>query len=146
MSQIVNHLPCFYFAGHVPCPHFQHLPMSCWQAPVPAAVIVRASHLFSDCQIAVTGMSCAIFPLKCDWQRAADAQIQGHVPLKCWVGEKTLFPCCLWPGRVGWVQRPVIVVVWLSCADQARHSPWLTLRPFVIRLFCFPSLITNILC
>lgn len=144
MSHIVSHLPCFFFAGHGPCPHF---PASAWElltSPRPSCSAVRASHLFSDCQIVVTGVSCAIFPLKCDSRpRATPVGLEKRLsfPAACdqadWVSAEACHRRCVtavrWPG---WTPL-------MGCVHTKHCSPLCS------PLFClvlFPSLITIFLC
>jgi hypothetical protein len=99
-DSVVSNLPCLFFAGGTPPPHIC-LCLSGSQAPRPSCISYWKPHIFSlTARQQSRGCPVPSSRGKCSGQRAADAQSQGHVPLKCWAGEKTLFPCCLWPGRM----------------------------------------------
>ena len=105
MGNIVSNLPCLLCRPVSPPPPL----LACvWAAlgPQPSCDSGWKPHI-SSLTVRQQSRECPVPSSlgKSGWWRAADAQSQGHVPLKCWAGEKPLSPCCLWPGRGVWMER-----------------------------------------
>ena len=128
MGNIVSNLPCLLCRPVSPPPPL----LACvWAAlgPQPSCDSGWKPHI-SSLTVRQQSRECPVPSSlgKSGWWRAADAQSQGHVPLKCWAGEKPLSPCCLWPGRGVWMERVLSEqlceprVRLATLGDGAKHS------------------------